>query len=181
MAGLVQLEESDMRIRLFARAAAGGAAALLAGSGLAFAVTTAAADLPDEAQVPSSIELRRADRAEDRPAVEPAGAGEDEAQARQADAEANHEAATAFAEQIREWTDCINDNATDAPKPRVADFDPKDGCEDVKPETTPGGQPFDPGADGDEGSETADGSGEGAPEDPGAEGRATADEHRGRS
>jgi hypothetical protein len=163
-----------MRIAPFARAAAGTAAAVIASSGLAFALTAAPADLPEQAQVPSEI---GAERAEGTQGDEAAAAGLEEAAAHHEEAEANHAAARAFAERIREWTACIQDNAANAETPRGDDFDPKDGCEDVKPETTPSGQPFDPGAD--ERSEAAEEGGEDAPDDAGAEGRATAEEHRG--
>ncbi len=168
-----------MRISLFARAAAGTAAAVIASSGIAFALTGAPADLPDDAQLPDAALGAAADpedAPEGTPGEDAAAAGQEEAEVRQAEAEANHAAATAFAEDIRAWTDCIQDNAANSDTPRDEGFDPKDGCEDVKPETTPSGEPFEPGSD-DEGPAPSEAGSEASSE--GADRREAADENRG--
>lgn len=59
--------------------------------------------------------------------------------------------ADAFAGAIRAWAACVAGNAANAPVPRPEGFDPKTGCEAIAPESTPGGEPFGPGADPDAG------------------------------
>jgi len=160
-----------MRISLFARAAAGTVGALVASSSVAFALAGAPEDAGGPEEDPRS-EVAVA-------AVENAGAqgddastaGQEASEARTEEAAANHAAATQFASDIRAWTSCIQENAANPEEtPRDDDFDPKDGCEGVASETTPGGQPFNPGADDSDLGPTADA---------GAEGRAIGEEHRG--
>jgi hypothetical protein len=73
-------------------------------------------------------------------------------------AAANGRAAAALehAAQIREWTACIRANASNPEdRPRDDSFDPKIGCEDLRPATTPGGHPH--------GADDADDDGEAGP------------------
>jgi hypothetical protein len=131
----------DLR-SIFRHLLAGAALLVLATSGLALA----GVDLPDEAsdtardQV-ADVESGEAPAAEDTDADDDAGTLSHENGGDGAGA-ANHEAAQAFAEGIRAWTDCIRENAAQPEdgSERAGGFDPKDGCE--APETTPGGQPF---------------------------------------
>ncbi|GIU84547.1 MAG: hypothetical protein KatS3mg008_1322 [Acidimicrobiales bacterium] len=96
--------------------------------------------VPDTADEPQKPEPPRSPR--DR---NPSAEGSDRPSADLPDAADARGRGPAFGRAVREWAHCVAENARNAPTPRDESFDPKVGCEDVAPATTPSGRPFRPG------------------------------------